>query len=145
MLFLILAVFLVLLYLLVETAVRGRKIGVVLQNRYFPENIGRHLNGLVNSTGHRRYATTATVIAVVAVVATEIFIRLHGGANGGPLFLIHLCFAIPFFLTLLTLRFYATGTRSPRVHRILAYSCCAAFVGALSTGAPLLFFKSLFS
>jgi hypothetical protein len=91
-----------------------------------------------NVPAHRRWASTSFWIMVVAVVATELMVRIYGGNHGRGLLSIHLAFAIPFAVLLGILRFWITGVERQRLHRMLAYVCLALYGGTLGTGLVLL-------
>lgn len=89
--------------------------------------------------GHRAYMRLAVFTTIVGVLFVEGFIRLAGGYQANTLFWVHLGFAVPFLLSLLTLAFWKNGLRSPAFHRKLGYFCLSSFVGVLLTGGILLF------
>ncbi|HMQ01996.1 MAG TPA: hypothetical protein PKD79_02930 [Candidatus Doudnabacteria bacterium] len=93
-------------------------------------------NGLVSR--HRTIATYALVLTVLLVLTIEVAIRVGTGPPRGTLFMVHMLFAIPFFLSLLVLRFWVTGIRYHRAHKYFAYGCLATFVGTLFTGVWLM-------
>lgn len=89
---------------------------------------------------HRRWATTTLCLALFSIVMTELFVRFNGGVQDKQFVIFHLSLAVPFFLSLLTLRFFMTGIKDPFIHRILAYSCLGFFLGTFVTGIVLLWY-----
>lgn len=89
-------------------------------------------------TKHVQHAGWSVWVTLFAVGAIELLIRLSHPSVMSRLFAVHLGFAVPFFVTLLVLRFYLTGLRNGSLHRVFAYSCLVAYSGALITGSMLL-------
>lgn len=89
---------------------------------------------------HRWHANCALVSLALAVLFIEIKVRLGGFADRAPeLFWGHLCFSIPFLLSLLLLRFKITGKKNLLLHKKIAYASIALFLGTAVTGAKLFF------
>ncbi len=127
---LVIAAFLVVAYFLGRTIRYGRRIAKQRRN-------GEELGG--SFARHKRYANQTFISTVVAIVITEVVVRLNGGADLTPLFAVHLSFALPFFILLTIARFWVTGLKSPRHHKKIIYSCLACFLGTLATGSVLLY------
>lgn len=89
-------------------------------------------------TKHVRHAGWSVWVTLGAIVAIESLVRLSHPSIMTRLFEVHLGFAVPFLITLLTLRFYLTGSRNGSLHRVFAYGCLIAYGGALITGSILL-------
>ena len=92
-------------------------------------------------TRHKRLANLALWLALTAVVLTETMVRFQGGFKSNWLFPIHLGFALPSLILIVTLRFFLTGLKNPRWHRRVAYTLVILFTGTLTTGVKLLFFS----
>ena len=88
---------------------------------------------------HEKHAKALFWIACGAIVLIELMVRFHGGLHLNPIFPTHLLFAIPFFASLVAMRFWATGLKTPEFHRLLALICMVNFVGTITTGAILLY------
>lgn len=87
---------------------------------------------------HRRAARAIWWSALIAVMITELFVRMNGGLQPSPLFWIHLSCAVPFFVSLMLIRFWLNGLKHPALHRQLAYLCLVSFIGTIITGTILL-------
>jgi len=87
---------------------------------------------------HRQWANRSFWLSLLAVLLTELTVRLQGGVKNSDFLPIHLAFAVPFLVLLIMLRFWLTGVRSSMVHRWLAYACLAAYLGTFFTGFYLL-------
>ena len=88
---------------------------------------------------HENHAKLLCWVTCGAIVLIELMVRFHGGLHLNPIFPTHLLFAIPFFASLVAMRFWATGLKDPRFHRLLALICLANFLGTITTGAILLY------
>ncbi|MBI5004853.1 MAG: hypothetical protein HZC04_01545 [Candidatus Lloydbacteria bacterium] len=90
--------------------------------------------------GHRQYANYTLLSLAAAVLFIEMKVRLGGFADRAPeLFWAHLFFAIPFLCTLLLLRFKITGTKNLLLHKKIAHTSIALFIGTAITGSMLFF------
>lgn len=87
---------------------------------------------------HRKWANVTFWLTLVAIIMTELFVRLNGGVQHRGLLMFHLCFACPFFVLLGLLRFRITGLRQPILHRKLASICMVLYGITLITGFILL-------
>jgi hypothetical protein len=90
---------------------------------------------------HQRSANYFFWLMVLAILIIESIVRIRGGVTVDPLFIIHLCCSISFFIGLTVLRFYLTGLRSPSYHKYLAYGLLPLFLISASTGTWLLLFR----
>ncbi len=88
---------------------------------------------------HKTYARCSLISTLILVILIELKVRMSGGAHLDWLFIVHLCFAIPFLLSLVGLNYRFNGLRS-NYHARIAYTCLVLFVGALATGVPFLKF-----
>ena len=88
--------------------------------------------------GHKAYMRTAAVVTIFGILLVETFVSVLGTERGW-LFWVHLSFAVPFLLSLLSLVLWVTGLRFPNVHGKWGYVCIFVFyVGMLATGILLL-------
>jgi hypothetical protein len=95
--------------------------------------------GLEKSDRHRKLGKATFWITLAAIVLTEVMVRTAGGAHANSLFVVHLLFSLPFFVSLLLMNFRITGLRNAKSHRWLGYLNAFFFLGTLATGAPLLY------
>lgn len=87
---------------------------------------------------HRKWANLSFWMTLVAIVITELMVRISGGVQVSVLFVVHLVFAGTFLCTLATLRFWMTGLKQFQYHRIGGYTCFTMYAGTFVTGMVLL-------
>jgi hypothetical protein len=100
---------------------------------------GSRIQTTRDTLSHKSLATSALTLTVILVVLLEIAVRFGTAVPRGNLFAVHLGFALPFIVSLVSLRFWLTGLRYGKAHRYVAYGCLSAFAGTLLTGIWLMF------
>lgn len=91
-------------------------------------------------TKHRQHANHLLLSLAFAILSIEIKVRLGGFADRTPeLFWTHLCFAVPFLVSLFLLRFKITGAKNLPLHKKIAHASIALFIGTAITGSMLFF------
>jgi hypothetical protein len=83
---------------------------------------------------HKSWANLSFWSTVVAILVTEGMVRLNGGVTLDPLLAIHLGFAGSFLALFLSLRFWITGLKKRRLHKVMGYTCFAVYTVTFATG-----------
>lgn len=124
--------FIVVLLRLISTALYGR---LIRKDRDRGIRIGSSAIAI-----HKQHANRTLYATGAAIILTELFVRLSGGAHYHSVFFwVHLFgFAVPFSVTLLILRYAITGQVSRVKHKYLAYACLILYVCTFTTGTVLL-------
>jgi hypothetical protein len=87
---------------------------------------------------HRFFIACMTTFTLVGVVGIEIAVRKSGGLLGEPaLLMFHFSLVLGMVSCFVQARFYTTGLRNPRVHRMAAYGFILFYLGAFVTGTIL--------
>jgi hypothetical protein len=89
---------------------------------------------------HKKWTTFSVVGTLVAVGLTEAMVQFSIATDPrSTLFWVHMCFALPFLVLLLVLRFWMTGVHNVKVHRPMGIGVMALYGGTFLTGMTLLF------
>lgn len=95
--------------------------------------------GMIRMPQHKRVANHTLLATVFLIFSIETFSYFSiGSMTGTGLFVVHMFFAVPFLLLLITLRFWITGVARRRLHKPLAYTAAGCFLGVLITGSIML-------
>jgi hypothetical protein len=88
---------------------------------------------------HKKLSKHTLRVLIVAIVVTEIMVRVKGGSQYDAAFFQHIiadgCFLILFLVTI----YWVNGLKNPLYHRALAYATIFLYAAVLWTGLPLLF------
>lgn len=120
------------------TVAMAMAIGTIFAGRQveFERRVG--MSWSVALANHRRWGRRLVMAMVIALGLTEVLIRAFHVRSSGPLFIVHLCFAITSGSCLLAMHFF-TGLKDAKAHRILAYSFLGTFMVGFITGLVVLF------